>query len=219
MSDHPIRVVTVDDHPFVREGIRHVVNDAGDMTFAGEAADGQQALTLLRSCAADVVLLDISMPGRSGFDLLAQIRKEFPGLKVLMLSMHEEQQFAVRALKCGAAGFLSKHIHPGELLAAVRHVVSGRKYITPTLAEALAQLAGDGDNPAPHELLSNREFETLIKLASGKRPVDIASELSLSIKTVSQYRTRLLAKMKLWHNGELMHYAITHGLIDCAPAA
>lgn len=214
MSNNVIRVVTVDDHPCVREGIKCVLRDVADMEVVGEAGDGQQAQSLLRACTADVVLLDISMPGRGGFDVLVQIRKEMPGLKVLMLSMHEEEQFALRALKCGAAGYLSKQVVASELLTAIRHVASGRKYVTPSLAEVLANQAGDEDRSAPHESLSHREFETLIKLASGKRPVDIASELSLSIKTVSAYRSRLLAKMKMKHNGELMHYAITHGLIN-----
>jgi two-component system, NarL family, invasion response regulator UvrY len=161
-----------------------------------------------------VLLLDISMPDRNGIDVLKQARKEFPALAVLMLSMHREDQYAIRALKAGAAGYLNKQSAPAELVNALRQVAAGRKYISAALAQTLAtQISDDHDLP-PHESLSDREYQTLIMIASGKTVSDIATELALSVKTISMYRSRLLQKMKLRHNAELTHYAIKNHLVE-----
>jgi two-component system, NarL family, invasion response regulator UvrY len=160
------------------------------------------------------LLLDISMPDRSGIEVLKQIRKEYPKIAILMLSMHREDQYAIRSLKAGAAGYLNKQSAPAELVNAIRQVASGRKYISPTLAQELANSISE-DHEAPlHESLSDREYQTLTMIASGKTVSDIAAELALSVKTISMYRARLLQKMKLRHNAELTHYAIKNHLVE-----
>ncbi len=210
-----IRVLIADDHAIVREGLKQILADSGDMTVAGDAENGNDAIKLARHQEAEVLLLDISMPDKSGIEVLKQLRKETPRIAVLMLSMHREDQYAIRALKAGAAGYLNKQSAPAELVDAIRLVASGRKYISAALAQELANQVGDENREVPpHELLSDREYQTLIMIASGKTVSDIAVELALSVKTISMYRSRLLQKMKLRHNAELTHYAIKNHLVE-----
>jgi two-component system invasion response regulator UvrY len=209
-----IRVLIADDHAIVREGLKQILADTANIVVEGEADNGLSAVQLVRGCDSNVLLLDISMPDRSGIEVLKQIRKEKPALAVLMLSMHREDQYAVRALKAGASGYLNKQSAPAELVNAIRQVASGRKYISPELAQQLANQVSDDRDEVLHESLSDREFQTLTMIASGMAVSDIAAELTLSVKTVSMYRSRLLAKMRLRHNAELTHYAIKHKLVD-----
>jgi DNA-binding NarL/FixJ family response regulator len=210
-----IRILIADDHAIVREGLKQILADTKDIVVAGDADSGNEALRLARKGECDVLLLDISMPDRNGIDVLKQIKKEAPKIAVLMLSMHREDQYAIRSLKAGAAGYLNKQSAPAELVDAIRQVAAGRKYITPALAQELANQLGDENREArPHDALSDREYQTLIMIASGKTVSDIAAELSLSVKTISMYRSRLLQKMKLRHNAELTHYAIKNGLVE-----
>jgi DNA-binding NarL/FixJ family response regulator len=210
-----IRILIADDHAIVREGLKQILADTKDMVVAGDAENGNDAIKLAREGDADVLLLDISMADRSGIDVLKQIKRESPKLTVLMLSMHREDQYAIRSLKAGAAGYLNKQSAPAELVNAIRQVASGRKYISATLAQELANQVGDENREMPpHETLSDREYQTLIMIASGKTVSDIASELALSVKTISMYRSRLLQKMKLRHNAELTHYAIKNHLVE-----
>ncbi|MFC7514233.1 response regulator [Herbaspirillum sp. GCM10030257] len=209
-----IRILIADDHAIVREGLKQILADTKDIVVAGDAENGSDAIKLVRGGACDVLLLDISMPDRSGIEVLKQIKKEFPKVAVLMLSMHREDQYAIRSLKAGAAGYLNKQSAPDQLVDAIRQVATGKKYISPALAQELANQIGDDRNVLPHEVLSDREYQTLIMIASGKTVSDIAAELSLSVKTISMYRTRLLQKMKLRHNAELTHYAIKNNLVE-----
>ncbi|MFS0753568.1 response regulator transcription factor [Noviherbaspirillum sp. 1P10PC] len=209
-----IKVLIADDHAIVREGLKQILADTSNIVVEGEAENGLSAVQLVRGCDSNVLLLDISMPDRSGIEVLKQIRKEKPALAVLMLSMHREDQYAVRALKAGASGYLNKQSAPAELVNAIRQVASGRKYISPELAQQLANQVSDDRDEVLHESLSDREFQTLTMIASGMAVSDIAAELALSVKTVSMYRSRLLAKMRLRHNAELTHYAIKHKLVD-----
>jgi DNA-binding NarL/FixJ family response regulator len=209
-----IRVLIADDHAIVREGLKQILADTPHIVVTGEAGNGAGAVQLARNAEAEVLLLDISMPDRNGIDVLKQIRKESPALAVLMLSMYREDQYAVRALKAGAAGYLNKQSAPAELVNAIRQVASGRKYISPEVAQELANQVNDDREQLLHETLSDREFQTLTMIASGMAVSEIAAELMLSVKTVSMYRARLLAKMKLRHNAELTHYAIKHRLVD-----
>ncbi|WP_151636397.1 response regulator [Noviherbaspirillum aerium] len=211
----PIRIIIADDHAIVREGLKQILADSADMVVSGDAENGADAIKLARKDEADVLLLDISMPDRSGIEVLKQIKKEVPKLAVLMLSMHREDQYAIRSLKAGAAGYLNKQSAPAELVDAIRQVACGRKYISAALAQELANQVGDENRAVPpHETLSDREYQTLIMIASGKTVSDIAGELSLSVKTISMYRSRLLQKMKLRHNAELTHYAIKNQLVE-----
>jgi two-component system invasion response regulator UvrY len=209
-----IRILIADDHAIVRHGLRQILSDSEDMTVTGEARNGVQALQLARESEWDVFLLDVSMPDKNGIDTLKQIKKEFPKLPVLMLSMHPEDQYAIRALKAGASGYLTKQSAPELLVTAIRQVASGKKYVSPSLAEELANAISDDSEKAPHEKLSDREYQTLCMIASGKNLTQIAEELKLSVKTVSVYRARLLEKMKLKNNAELTHYGIKHGLVE-----
>lgn len=209
-----IRVLIADDHAIVREGLKQILADTRDITVAGEADSGIDAIKLARKGRCDVLLLDISMPDRNGIDILKQARKEFPDLAILMLSMHREDQYAIRSLKAGAAGYLNKQSAPSELVDAIRQVAIGRKYVSPSLAQELANQIGDDRDVPPHETLSDREYQTMIMIASGKTVSEIAAELTLSVKTISMYRSRLLQKMKLRHNAELTHYAIKNHLVE-----
>jgi DNA-binding NarL/FixJ family response regulator len=209
-----IKVLIADDHPIVRQGLRQILASTTDMEVAGEAVNSQEALDQVRVGGWDVLVLDITMPGRSGFDILKELKYEQPHLPVLVLSIHAEEQLAVRALKAGASGYLTKENAPEELVKAIRKVVSGGRYISPSLAESLAfglDLASDRPR---HETLSDREFQVMQLMASGKTLVEIAEMLSLSAKTVGTYRTRLLEKLNLKSNAELMRYALEHGLIE-----
>lgn len=209
-----IRVLIADDHAIVRQGLRQILADTPDMEVGGEAGNGFEALRKIREEGPwDVLLLDVSMPGKNGIDTLKQIKDELPRLPVLVLSMYPEDQYGVRLLKAGAAGYLTKESAPEQLVSAIRTVSAGRKYISPGVAELLAERIGrDADQP-PHALLSDREFEIMRMLASGMTPTDIADQLRLSVKTVSTYRSRLLEKMQLKNNAELTYYAIKNGLV------
>jgi two-component system invasion response regulator UvrY len=209
-----IRVLIADDHAVVRQGLKQILGDTPEMLVAGEATNGQEVLDRVRAETWDVVVLDISMPDRSGLDILKQLRSERPKLPVLVLSMHSEDQYAVRVLKAGASGYLTKDSAPDELVKAIRKVVSGGRYVSAFLAEKLAFEIGTDSNRLPHETLSDREFQVLRGIAAGKSVTEIAAELYLSPKTVSTYRARLLQKMNLTTNAELIHYAIQNHLID-----
>jgi two-component system invasion response regulator UvrY len=209
-----IKVLIADDHAIVREGLKQILADTRDIVVAGQSENGVDTITLARNSACDVLLLDISMPDRSGIEVLKQLKKEFPKLAVLMLSMHREDQYAIRSLKAGASGYLNKQSAPAELVNAIRQVASGKKYISAALAQELANQIGDDHEVLLHETLSDREYQTLTMIASGKTVSDIATELALSVKTISMYRARLLQKMKLRHNAELTHYAIKNHLVE-----
>ena len=209
-----IRALIADDHAVVRQGLIQILGNIPEITVAGEAINGQEVLDKVRAEAWDVVILDISMPDRSGLDILKQLKSERPKLPVLVLSMHSEDQYAVRALKAGASGYLTKDSAPDELVKAIRKVVSGGRYVGSCLAERLAFEIGADSSKLPHETLSDREFQVLRLIASGKSVTEIAAELSLSSKTVSTYRVRLLQKMNLKTNAELMHYAMQNHLVD-----
>mgnify|MGYP001822487062 FL=1 len=209
-----IRALIADDHAVVRQGLIQILGNIPEITVAGEAINGQEVLDKVRAEAYDVVILDISMPDRSGLDILKQLKSERPKLPVLVLSMHSEDQYAVRALKAGASGYLTKDSAPDELVKAIRKVVSGGRYVGSCLAERLAFEIGADSSKLPHETLSDREFQVLRLIASGKSVTEIAAELSLSSKTVSTYRVRLLKKMNLKTNAELMHYAMQNHLVD-----
>ena len=208
-----IRVFIADDHAIVREGLKQILADTKDIIVAGEAENGHDAIKRFRAAKCQVMLLDISLPDRSGIDVLKQIKKEKPELAVLMLSMHREDQYAIRSLKAGAAGYMTKQSAPRELVTAIRQVAAGQKYVSAALAQTLAAQVGEDHEAPPHDALSDREYQTLTMIASGKTVSDIARELSLSVKTVSEYRARLLAKMKLKNSAELTHYAIRNQLV------
>jgi two-component system invasion response regulator UvrY len=209
-----IKVLIADDHPIVRQGLRQILAGIPDMAVAGEAVNAQETLDQVRAGGWDVLVLDITMPDRSGFDILKELKHEQPDLPVLVLSIHAEEQFAVRLLKAGASGYLTKENAPDELVKAIRKVVDGGKYISQNLAESLAfSLDVTSDRPR-HETLSDREFQVMQLMASGKTLTEIAEELSLSPKTVSTYRTRLLEKMNLKTNAEIVRYAIENGLVE-----
>lgn len=209
-----IKVFIADDHAIVREGLKQILAETRDIVVAGEAENGLDAIKLFRRSGCHVMLLDISLPDRSGIDVLKQLKKDKPELAVLMLSMHREDQYAIRSLKAGAAGYLTKQSAPRELVTAIRQVAAGLKYISAALAQELANHVGEEHEAQPHEALSDREYQTLTMIASGKTVSDIARELSLSVKTVSEYRARLLVKMKLKNSAELTHYAIKHQLVE-----
>jgi two-component system invasion response regulator UvrY len=209
-----ITVLVADDHAVVRRGLRQILAETPDIIVGAEAATTQEVLRFLREQRFSAVLLDISLPGGSGIELLSEIKREHPGLPVLILTAHSEEQYAIRAIRAGAAGFLTKETAPDRLIEAVRKVAGGGRYISAELAEQLASvLAGEG-NGAAHERLSNREFEILKMLASGKTVSEVAVVLSLSVKTVSTHRARILKKMQMRTNAELTHYAVRQGLVE-----
>jgi two-component system, NarL family, invasion response regulator UvrY len=208
------RIVIVDDHAIVRKGLRQILADAPEMAVTAECADGQELLRQLEKEQFDLVLLDISMPGRNGIDLLKQVKGMRPDLPVLILSMHPEEQYAIRALKSGASGYITKESAPDELVKAIRKVSSGGVYVSSALAERLALALGSEGARLPHESLSDREYQILCLIASGRTVKEIAEHLSLSVKTISTYRTRMLAKMRMKSNAELSTYAIRNGLVD-----
>lgn len=209
-----IRVMVVDDHAILRRGLIQIISEASDMQVCAEAESGTQAITLARKHAADVVLLDITMPDRNGLETLKQLKREKPKLAVLMLSMHPEDIYALRAIKAGASGYLNKQSAPALLVTAIRQVANGRRYITPATAEALAGTIADDTDQLPHMTLSDREYETMRLIASGKTLTEIAAAIHLSVKTVSVYRARLLKKMKLKNNSELIYYALKNKLVE-----
>ena len=209
-----LRFLVVDDHPMVRRGLIQTLSEAFPGVTLGEASNAQEALDQIWSKDWDVVLLDVSMPGRSGLDVLKEIRQEKQKLPVLVLSMYPEDEFALRVLQNGAAGYLTKNMAPHELVAAVRKVLAGGKFISPSVAEKLAANLDRDINRAPHHLLSDREYQVMCMLAAGKTVKEIGAELSLSIKTISTYRSRILEKMLVKNNAELMRYAVEHELVD-----
>jgi DNA-binding NarL/FixJ family response regulator len=212
-----IRILVADDHAVVREGLKQILGDNPEMVLAGEARSGEEALDKVREGQWDVVVLDISLPDRSGLDVLKQIRSERPDLPILVLTMHAEEQYAVRVLRAGAAGYLTKESAPEQLVAAIKKVARGGKYVSPALAEDLAfHLLSHPQKPL-HETLSDREFQVLCMIASGKKSKEIADELCLSIKTVSTHRARILQKMRMKSNAELIHYSIRNRLVPGMP--
>ena len=213
MSSDRIRVLLVDDHAIARNGVRLMLGTAADIDVAGEAADAQQALALLRQEAFDVALVDITMPGMNGLDLLRHLHSDYPGMAVLMLSTYAEEIYAVRALKQGAAGYLTKDAPTAVLVDAVRRAAGGRKYVSPSLVEKLASLVSGDVAAAGHEALSNRELEVFKLIALGEPLVQIGEKLHLSPNTVTTYRARILDKMGMSSNAELTRYALEHGII------
>ena len=209
-----IKILIADDHAIFREGLKHILTECPDVTVAAEASNGPEVLEKIWTDKYDMVLLDISMPGMSGLEVLKQLKIEKPKLPVLVLSMHPEEQYAVRILRAGASGYLTKESAPDELITAIRKISQGRKYITSSLAERLAvEMETDSEKPL-HEILSDREYQVLRMIAAGRTIKQIGEDLSLSIKTVSTYRTRIMEKMKMKTNAELMHYAINQQLLD-----
>jgi len=209
-----LKILIADDHAIVRQGLKQIVTETRDMIVAGEASNGQELLDKIKENDYDVVVLDITMPGRNGMDVLRQLRSERPGLSVLMLSIHPEEQYALRALRAGASGYLTKESAPDELVVAIRKVSRGGKYISSSLAEKLAFELEIGREQAPHETLSDREYRVMCMIASGKTVMAIAQELMLSEKTISTYRSRILEKMNMKNNAELTYYAIKNQLVD-----
>jgi len=209
-----IKILIADDHPVVRKGLREIIEETSDMKVADEASNGQEVLAKVFKKDFDVVLLDISMPGRSGLDILKELKSQLPKLAVLVLSIHPEEQYAVQVLKAGASGYLTKKSAPEELVTALRKVSTGGKYVSPSLAEKLASALETGIEKPPHETLSAREYEVMRKIALGKTVNEIAGELFLSPKTISTYRSRILEKMGIKNNAELIRYAIKNRLVD-----
>jgi len=209
-----IRVLVADDHAVVRRGVVQILDEAPDLVAAGEASSGRQVLQMVQENDYDVLVLDIGMPDGSGLEVLHQLRTLRPELRVLILSMYPERQYALRALKAGAAGYLTKESAPDELVAAVRRIAQGGKYITQSLAEELtAALVGEAEK-SPEEILSDREFQVVCMLAEGKTIAGIAEELSLSVKTISTYRARVLEKLNLSNTAEIIRYAFEHKLVE-----
>lgn len=207
------RILIADDHAVVRRGLKQIIAETPDMVVVDEATNGWEVLDKVRKDDYDVVLLDIAMPGKDGMDVLTQLKYERPELPVLMLSMYPEEQFAVRALRAGASGYLTKESAPDELVTAIRKVSTGGKYVSSSLAERLASLLQKAERLS-HEILSDREYKVMCLIASGKTVTEIAKELSLSVKTISTYRSRILVKMQMKNNAELTLYAVKNGLIN-----
>jgi DNA-binding NarL/FixJ family response regulator len=209
-----IRIGLVDDHVILRTGLRKFIEESSDLVVVGEAGSGREAIDLVRSHEMDVMLMDISMPGQSGIDALAMIRAKAPDLGILILSGYPEEHYAVSLIRQGASGYLNKQCDPDEIVRAIRRIAEGHRYITPQVADLLAQQLNKPETGAPHEQLSEREFQVFLRLAKGETVGDIAEALSLSVKTISTYRTRIMEKMALTSNSDLTYYALKAGLID-----
>jgi two-component system invasion response regulator UvrY len=207
-----IRILIADDHAIIRHGLKQIVEESGEMRVVAEADNGIDALRKIREIACDVVLLDISMPDMSGIDVLKQIHAERPQLPILILSIYPEDQYAMRLIKAGAAGYMTKESAPSEVVKALHRVAGGKKYISPAVAEILANGLGTAEEKLPHQALSDREYQIFLLLASAKTVTEIADTLALSVKTISTYRSRVLEKMHLHNNAELMRYAIDNRL-------
>ncbi|WP_168788174.1 response regulator [Paraburkholderia aromaticivorans] len=208
-----IRVLIADDHALVRDGLRHILQSTSGFEVVGEANDGVSTIALTRSNAADVLVLDLSMPGRNGVELIKQIKEEKPALRILVLTMHAEQQYAVRAFKAGASGYLTKESASAELVTAVTKVASGGVYVSLAMAERFAQSLNEPADTLPHQRLSDREFDVFRRIAAGQTLTGIAAELCVSSKTVSTYKTRILEKMQMPHEAALVRYALRHKLL------
>ncbi len=209
-----IRIVIADDHAIVRQGLKKILDESIEMKIVAEHTNGADALRWIRANDCDVALLDIAMPGMSGIDVLKQLHEEKPKLPILILSIYPEDQYAVRLIKAGAAGYLTKESAPEVVMEAVRRVAAGKKYISPAVAEMLANEFGAPEGKLPHETLSDREFQIFRLFASARTATEIADTLSLSVKTVSTYRSRILEKMQLRNNAELMRYAVEKHLME-----
>lgn len=209
-----IDVLIADDHTIVREGLKQILADTPDVVVKEEAGSAQEVIKKVKMKSFDLILLDISLPGRSGLDVLKQLKCLRPDLPVLVLSMHPEEQYAVRSIRAGASGYLTKDSPPEELLKAIRRIARGRKYITASLAEKLAAELEDKRKRLPHEILSDREYQVMCMIAAGKTVKEIAEILSLSVKTISTHRARILMKMGMKNNAQLTHYAIKKNLVD-----
>lgn len=214
MEDKIIKLIIADDHSFLREGIKKTIHDEFDMLIVGEASNAAEAVNIIKEKMPDLVIMDISMPGKSGLDVLKDLKAMKIKAKVLILSMHPEDRFAIRALKAGAMGYLTKESAPDELVKAIRTIINGRKYVSKALADKLIDILSNEMDKLPHENLSDREYDVFIKIASGKKAVDIAYELSISIHTVNTYRARILEKLSMNSNVELTQYAMHNFLID-----
>ncbi|MBI3711442.1 MAG: response regulator transcription factor [Burkholderiales bacterium] len=209
-----IKLLVVDPHPVVRAGVAFMLKDHLTIKLVGEAVNGHDAIKFARQHEVSVMLMEIALNDRNGLDVLKQIKREFPQLSIIVFSSHREDQYAIRALKSGASGFLSKHCSAYELIHATEQVAAGLKFISPELVQEMANSLQSDNQNEPHKLLSDREYQTMVMIASGKSVSDIAKELSLSVKTISEYRSRILMKMKLRHNAELTHYAIKNELVE-----
>ena len=209
-----IKVLMADDHAIVRRGLRQILNEGALPCQVDEASNGQEVLKKVYDGSFDILVLDISLPDRNGLELVREIKSVKPKLPILMLSVHPEEQYAIRALKAGVSGYLNKESAPEQLVQAIERIVAGGRYISPTLAETLAAtVGGDGGDGAPHEALSDREFTVLLRIGAGKSVSEIADELGLSVKTVSTYRARILEKMNKNNNADLIRYVIDHQLV------
>ncbi|MCW5955083.1 MAG: response regulator transcription factor [Pyrinomonadaceae bacterium] len=207
-----IRVLIADDHTIVRHGLRQILSSEQDMAVSAEAQNGQEVLDIVRREHVDIVVLDISMPGRNGLETLKELKRHHPGIAVIVLSMHPKDQYAVRVIKAGASGYITKESAPSELVVAIRKACRGEKYIDPEIAEVLANYIEHGGTEDPHTRLSDREYEVLCHIASGKGLTEISQEMNLSVKTISTYRSRIIEKTGLSSNAEITRYAISRGL-------
>ncbi|HZX48740.1 MAG TPA: response regulator transcription factor [Nitrospirota bacterium] len=208
-----IRMIIVDDHPIFREGLKKIISESHDIVIEDEVSTGMELLSRIKKNSYDIIILDISLPDMSGLEILGILQNEKKRPPVLIISMHPEEQYAVRALKTGASGYLTKGSIPDELLTAIRRVSAGRKYISSALAEKLAADLNKNDEQPAHDKLSDREYQVMVMLASGKTTGEVARQLLLSLPTISTYRSRILHKINLKNNAELIHYAIKHNLV------
>lgn len=208
-----IRILIADDHTIVRDGLRRLVEAELEMSIAGEAKNGNEVLEIVRETPVDVVLLDISMPGRNGLETLKELKRQFPSISVIVLSMHPKDQYAVRVLRAGASGYITKESAPEELILAIRKAFAGEKFISPDVAALLADYIERGETGEPHRVLSDREFEVFRKIAQGKTVTQISKELFLSVKTVSTYRTRVVEKTGLITNAAIVQYCRDHKIV------
>jgi len=208
------KILIVDDHPIVRDGLKQILADTEDMVVGGEAGSADEALALVRDADWDLVVLDITLPGRTGIDLLRDLRRERPALPVLMLSIHPEEELGVRAVKAGASGYLNKECASDDLVHAIQLIVTGNKYISRRLSERLIEEIQKDTNKPPHELLSDREYEVMALISAGRSMKEVAAALSLAKSTVSTYRVRILDKLNVRSNAEITRYALHHGLVN-----